>query len=158
MTNEIVKTCKTHGVLTTQDVYKNKVCKKCQYQWQQKYESKDKEKWVQYRIKKRAIRTLEEFDVTQYEYNLMLEKQSYRCKICHKHESMVDNRRSKIRRLSIDHCHETGQIRGLLCGKCNMAIGLLKHSIETLNSAIIYLTEPKCMQHSLLYIQHQDRL
>lgn len=44
------------------------------------------------------------------------------------------------RRLSIDHDHETDEIRGLLCGKCNLAIGHLRDSVEFLTKAIAYLS------------------
>lgn len=44
--------------------------------------------------------------------------------------------------LSVDHCHKPGgQVRGLLCGNCNTAIGLMYESIDTLTSAIKYLTK-----------------
>ena len=39
----------------------------------------------------------------------------------------------------IDHCHESGKVRSLLCGRCNQAIGLLDESIDRLSSAIKYL-------------------
>ena len=39
----------------------------------------------------------------------------------------------------IDHCHDTGQIRGLLCHSCNIGLGNFKDSIETLEKAIKYL-------------------
>ncbi len=44
------------------------------------------------------------------------------------------------RRLHVDHDHKTGRIRGLLCGSCNRAIGLLKESVASLASAIGYLS------------------
>ena len=40
---------------------------------------------------------------------------------------------------SIDHCHTTGKVRGLLCNSCNLAIGLLKESTVNLENAIAYL-------------------
>lgn len=42
-------------------------------------------------------------------------------------------------KLVVDHCHDTGKIRGLLCHNCNRALGLLKDSVHTLESAIDYL-------------------
>ena len=41
--------------------------------------------------------------------------------------------------LSVDHCHETGKVRGLLCSACNRAIGGLKHDVSILERAIAYL-------------------
>lgn len=41
----------------------------------------------------------------------------------------------------VDHCHATGEIRGILCHSCNTAIDLLKDNIATLKSAIMYLSK-----------------
>lgn len=41
--------------------------------------------------------------------------------------------------LEVDHCHQTNQVRGLLCGPCNRALGLLKDNIGNLERAIAYL-------------------
>ena len=40
----------------------------------------------------------------------------------------------------LDHCHDTGKIRGLLCVKCNSGLGMFKDSVETLKAAIDYLS------------------
>lgn len=43
------------------------------------------------------------------------------------------------RRLSVDHNHVTGYIRGLLCGNCNLGIGNFKDNVEIFKTAITYL-------------------
>jgi predicted Fe-S protein YdhL (DUF1289 family) len=68
------------------------------------------------------------FGITQEQYDLLLEKQARKCAIC-----------QKIRLLVVDHCHTTGKVRGLLCGSCNRAIGLLKDSSESAQRAASYL-------------------
>lgn len=65
------------------------------------------------------------------QYNDLLQSQQGVCAICHK-ECTVK------RSLAVDHNHETGKIRGLLCSKCNQALGLLG-TIENLKNAITYL-------------------
>jgi hypothetical protein len=69
------------------------------------------------------------------EYQALMAKQDGKCGICNI-EGGVNNRGGK---LAVDHCHNSGKIRGLLCHRCNTAIGLLKDNIESLNSAINYL-------------------
>ena len=39
----------------------------------------------------------------------------------------------------VDHCHETGQVRKLLCGTCNQALGLLKEDVEIMKRMIMYV-------------------
>lgn len=69
-------------------------------------------------------------------YNKMLEMQSKRCAICKTEQT--NNKFHK--KLSVDHRHKTGKVRGLLCSNCNTAIGLLKEDINVLKNAINYLT------------------
>lgn len=45
--------------------------------------------------------------------------------------------------LVVDHCHTTGYVRGLLCEKCNMALGFFGDTIEGLHKAMEYLKKPK---------------
>jgi hypothetical protein len=67
------------------------------------------------------------------QYELMFSQQKGLCYICGKPEC------SSNRQLAVDHDHATGKVRGLLCGKCNKAIGLLNDDISILKSAIEYL-------------------
>lgn len=62
------------------------------------------------------------------------EEQGHRCLICGRHKSNTVHGR-----LVIDHCHDTGQVRGLLCSRCNTGIGLLMDSPEIMFAAIAYL-------------------
>lgn len=50
------------------------------------------------------------------------------------------------KRLHVDHDHSTGKVRGLLCRKCNVAIGLLD-SQKLLERAAFYLTEPSPLEN-----------
>ena len=79
------------------------------------------------------------FGITLNDYNKMVEAQNGVCAICGQPETDMDGRSKKIRSLAVDHNHKTGKVRGLLCGKCNKAIGGLKDNIKTLESALNYL-------------------
>ena len=43
--------------------------------------------------------------------------------------------------MKVDHCHESGDVRGLLCDLCNRGIGMLKDNVENLQNAIQYLNK-----------------
>lgn len=75
------------------------------------------------------------YGITIEIYNNLLEQQNGVCAIC----GCVDINKP----LAVDHNHTTKEIRGLLCGKCNKAIGLFYDSISLLESAINYLSKEK---------------
>lgn len=77
------------------------------------------------------------YNITLEEYQHMYKRQSGLCAIC-KTEGFTLNKNQR-QKIVIDHCHETGRIRGLLCHNCNRALGLLKDSEENLKRAIEYL-------------------
>lgn len=83
------------------------------------------------------------FGITMEEYNRMLKEQNEVCAICYNKETDCEKRTGKPRSLAVDHCHQTGKIRGLLCRKCNTAIGLLKENLNIINNCINYLTKEK---------------
>ena len=74
------------------------------------------------------------YGLTMQEFNDMLEEQDNKCAICGKQHLAVAT-------LCVDHNHETGHVRGLLCNQCNTSLGLLKDNISFLAGAIIYLNE-----------------
>lgn len=73
-----------------------------------------------------------EFGISKADYELILARQAGVCAICEKPES-------EGRSLAVDHDHATGVIRGLLCRKCNTAIGQLGDSADALRRALAYL-------------------
>lgn len=83
------------------------------------------------------------YGLNQDGYNELLNKQGGVCKICKKLEISVEPRTGRIRALAVDHCHDTGKIRGLLCKGCNQAIGLLKNNPELCFEAAKYLIDNK---------------
>lgn len=72
------------------------------------------------------------------DYLQMLENQNHVCAICGKAET-VKNPSGAIKPMSVDHCHTTGKVRGLLCTKCNIALGNFNDDVSILQSAINYL-------------------
>lgn len=72
------------------------------------------------------------YNISTNDYKTLLMIQNYKCAIC-------DNKCTTGRRLSVDHDHSTGEIRGLLCMNCNLAIGKFKDNTTLLNKAIKYL-------------------
>ena len=63
------------------------------------------------------------------------------CAICGKPETAVHGKTGKVFQLAVDHCHDTKEVRGLLCHQCNRGIGQLRHDIPTLQAAIEYLKQ-----------------
>jgi len=68
------------------------------------------------------------------DYDNLLRAQGSRCAICH-----TDNPGPNRRSFSVDHCHATGRVRGLLCNRCNVTLGHFQDSPALLASAINYL-------------------
>lgn len=62
----------------------------------------------------------------------LFEKQEGRCGVCGKHESGFKMR------LSVDHNHKTGQVRGLLCYYCNKFV-VARHTLESARRIVKYL-------------------
>ena len=92
---------------------RNTVCSlKCQYALA--YLSQKKRFGMAYLSERtRSRRIMRVLDITQKEYNSIMEKNADGCALC-KYKPKPPQRS-----LHVDHCHKTGKIRGLLCGKCN---------------------------------------
>ena|ERR1035437_7143192 len=84
--------------------------------------------------KKQKNRSLRRnYGLTIEEYNDRLKSQEHRCAICGINASALSVA------LHVDHCHETGIVRGLLCGRCNLGLGQFEDSQSRLELAIKYL-------------------
>jgi hypothetical protein len=122
-------------------------CKDCKCGYANKYRSDNLEKVreSQKRTKKnkpdfyRNKRLVYEFGITLAEYEQMLDKQDGVCAICLQPERRIHPKTGKLWELCVDHDHDTGQIRGLLCCDCNTALGLFKDNPSSLKAAINYL-------------------
>ena len=81
----------------------------------------------------RNFQLQKKFGLTLSDYNQMMLEQLFMCAICGAEETEED------RLLSVDHDHETGEVRALLCGKCNRGLGMFKDDPELLRTAANYL-------------------
>lgn len=73
------------------------------------------------------------YGITPAEYTAMAERQKGLCAICA--QASV----GKKKYLSVDHCHTTGKVRGLLCDKCNLGIGLIGDTVEQVQRVMDYI-------------------
>lgn len=102
-------------------------CKDCQHRYQAAYRDtrraefkasnkawaqNNKDRLYEYHLKR-------VYGITLADYKTMVSAQDGRCACCGK-EPKSDHR---ISNLSVDHCHESGVVRGLLCNKCNLILG-----------------------------------
>jgi len=76
------------------------------------------------------------FGLTKENYLSLIESQNNKCRIC-------NNILNMDKTTHIDHCHETGKVRGILCNSCNLGLGNFKDSIQNLYNAIHYLEQNK---------------
>ena len=91
---------------------------------------KETNRVIQYRLK---------YGITVEEYEILYDKQNGVCAICGQVESRII--RGTLCKLSVDHDHETGKVRGLLCQNCNNMLGHAKDNPEILQKAVKYLEE-----------------
>lgn len=82
------------------------------------------------------------FGITQSDYDAMLAVQDSACAICRRPTE------ESYKGLHIDHDHESGRVRGLLCHRCNMALGLLGDSVTVLAEAIAYLDRARSSERA----------
>ena len=110
--------------------YYRRTCKTCRNLEQRALKEKNPEKHKESHRKSMFKR---KYGITIDQYNLMFLKQEGKCAICGTHQSELNHT------LSVDHCHATNIIRGLLCSKCNTGIGYFNDNAKFLASAASYL-------------------
>lgn len=105
-------------------------CKKCRSEANRKYYSSSIGQ-----IKNRSYKLLSRYNLTLEQYEQMLIDQNYKCAIC----GSTDNKSSQHNSFMVDHCHETGEVRGLLCNLCNSVLGKARDDVKILRKSIEYL-------------------
>lgn len=91
-----------------------------------------------YARRNRAGHLRRKYGLSPSEYEDLVAKQEGLCAICGEGESAI-GRNGQPLPLAIDHCHDTGEIRGLLCFNCNTGLGRLGDNVQALERAIEYL-------------------
>src|SRR5437899_11845292 len=111
-------------------------CKKCAVRrfqtWQKRHKRewyKTWKKWAKKNTRRRWSYLLRaKYGIDADEYERLLAKCNKKCHICHQFET-AKRRDGRILMLSVDHDHKTGEVRGLLCLKCNKLVAYLEHSL-----------------------------
>lgn len=106
-------------------------------------------------VKRRKARTAENRNVSVYglgdgDYERLYEHQGGRCALCR----VATGAR---KRLAVDHDHQLGFARGLLCGVCNKIIGVARDNPEWFDRAAAYLRNPPASQIGIMAIHIDNR-
>ena len=86
------------------------------------------------RLNEKGLRVV---GMTEADYMLVWNRQEGKCAICCQPEIGVNQ--YGVKRLAVDHCHRTGQFRGLLCTRCNTKLGIVE-DVTFLHAAHQYLS------------------
>ena len=103
------------------------VCKCCRNKQQAKWRAKNKESVKNYNLVYR-------YNIDISKYKELLEEQNNCCAIC-------KGKKPLYKYFTVDHCHKSGHVRGLLCHKCNKGLGLFNDNIDILKASIEYLNK-----------------
>ena len=79
------------------------------------------------------------FGITLDEYNQLLKEQGDVCAICGRKERYKHHQNGEIKKLSVDHDHKTGKVRGLVCTNCNAVLGYAQDNLLILIKGVKYL-------------------
>lgn len=112
-----------------------------QKQYADAYEAKHRAKLLKAKLSERRATN---YGISDTEFDALREKQGGVCAICHRAQSASAD--AQHQNLSVDHDHATGVIRGLLCNRCNRAIGLLQDDPRLLIAAARYLKRNRANQ------------
>lgn len=76
------------------------------------------------------------YGITMHDYEFILAAQGALCAICGTDKATAKH---TVYNWRVDHCHNTGKVRALLCHNCNIALGLMKENTSALQSMIDYI-------------------
>lgn len=109
-------------------------CKSCVTLIAKKYRNANRDR---YRELSRKWHLKSQYGLSVVDYDQMLTEQEEKCKVCKIKFDLEDQNR----RPHVDHCHNTGKVRGILCFTCNTAIGKMKDDPDLLRKAADYLED-----------------
>ena len=92
-------------------------------------------RWRKQRTAQQYARNVTKYGITMENYQQIYEAQGRRCAICRIATGAA-------KRLAVDHDHETGEVRGLLCAPCNRYLARLKNSPEAFARGLAYFIDP----------------
>lgn len=96
--------------------------------YDQAYYRRNPDKWRDEQLRRK-------FGITIENYRIILDQQDGKCLICLRSAADFPGQRW----LAVDHCHATGQIRGILCHSCNRAVGLFQDNPDLMIKAAQYV-------------------
>ncbi len=111
-------------------------CKPCRSAKLQKWRLENLDK---VRDQERRSGLKKKFNLSVEKYEYLHDQQNGVCKICKLKETAFASNKMTAKRLAVDHCHETGKIRGLLCSSCNTGLGKFKDNPDLLLAARRYI-------------------
>jgi hypothetical protein len=137
---ETLKQCKKYASEHKKEI------KQRQHRWYKRNKKQHSRCNKQYYLKhkKRLLKLsrkqrLKSLNLSINDYNLMIQEQNGVCAICKQTETLKKTNGTHARRLSVDHDHKSGKVRGLLCNRCNIILGKIEDNTFLLNTMIKYL-------------------
>jgi hypothetical protein len=88
---------------------------------------------------KSDINRLDRFGLSPSDYDFLLKLQGYNCAICYKPLKL------KQYKFAVDHCHDSDDVRGILCVRCNTALGSFGDDPDMILRAAEYLNNPPAL-------------
>jgi hypothetical protein len=128
--------CSYHKSKRSKDGYGYR-CKGCDKEARKDYRERNKDRFA---LVSRKKQLKHKYGISLSDYDRMFKEQQGCCKICGTSENKVTGRKTVLN-FAVDHCHQTGRVRGLLCNQCNRALGLFKDDPSLLQKAVKYLME-----------------
>ena len=130
-----IKTCSQCGETKSIDLFdpNRGRCKPCRRAYQRTYRANTPGYHRKNNLRQR-------YGLSYDDFQSILHAQNYCCAICEVEISHGLEYRTN-RSVAVDHNHDTGEVRGILCSKCNLMLGHARESTEILYKSIVYLSE-----------------